>query len=272
VRARAGADEHRIRLTLQYDGSGFAGWQVQPGERTVQAELEAALARLTNAPTRVLAAGRTDRGVHATGQVVGAVVAQKWEADALRRALNAVLPSDIWIAEAAVAATDFHARYDAVARGYTYRLGTAPVSRSPFLRRWCWPLALPLELDRLNAAAAAFVGDHSFRAFARSGQPERGERCTVHAAEWTQWPRAGVLFRVVANRFLHHMVRYMVGTMVDVARGRRPLEDVAALLAGADGLETSPPAPPEGLYLTRVYYEQHDRAWRGEDAADEILS
>jgi tRNA pseudouridine38-40 synthase len=282
VSARVGPGEHRIRLTLHYDGGGFAGWQVQPGERTVQGELEAALARLTAAPARVIGAGRTDRGVHATGQVAGAVLPLKWDAARLERALNAVLPDDLWVVEAAEVEDGFHARYDAVARGYTYRLGTAPVSRSPFLSRWCWPLGQPLDVGTLNAAAARFLGEHSFRAFAKAGQPERGERCTIFAADWAEWAPAGLQFRVVANRFLHHMVRYMVGTMVDVARGRRMAEEIDLLLAGAAGVETSPPAPAEGLYLTRVFYDDaaggRDRAsggvhsWTGEDATDEILS
>jgi tRNA pseudouridine38-40 synthase len=284
VNARVGADEHRLRLTLHYDGAGFAGWQVQPAARTVQGELEAALERLTTAPARVIAAGRTDRGVHATGQVAGVTVPRRWEPAMLRRALNAVLPDDLWVADARRAADDFHARYDAVARGYVYRVGTAGVSRSPFLRRWCWPLAEPLDAGALGDAAARFRGAHSFRAFAKAGQPERGEMCTVHVAEWREWPGAGLLFAVVANRFLHHMVRYMVGTMIDVARGRRPAHEIDALLAGeplrgATGrpVETSPPAPAEGLYLTRVHYagdivDGDDHTWSGEDAIDEVLS
>jgi tRNA pseudouridine38-40 synthase len=254
VSARVGPDEHRIRLTLHYDGRAFAGWQVQPGERTVQGELEAALARLITVPTRVIAAGRTDRGVHATGQVVGAVVPRRWGAAELWRALNAVLPDDIWVADATDVRADFHARYDAVARGYTYRVGTAPVSRSPFFRGVCWPLGLPLPLDALNAAAARFVGDHSFLAFARTGQPERGDRCTVYAADWVPWTPVGVTFRIVANRFLHHMVRYMVGTMVDVARGRRTIDEIDRMLAHEAGVATSAPAPAGGLFLTRVFY------------------
>jgi tRNA pseudouridine38-40 synthase len=270
-----GPDQHRIRLTLHYDGGAFAGWQVQPGKRTVQGDLEAALERLTLEPGRVTAAGRTDSGVHATGQVVGVVVPQKWTAAELRRALNAVLPAEIWVARAAETDDGFHARYDALARGYTYRLGTAPVSRSPFLDRWCWPLCEPLELDRLNDAAARFVGNHSFRLFARAGQEHRGERCMVYAAEWVEWPERGVQFRVVANRFLHHMVRYMVGTMVEVALGRRDASDIDGLLAGREGLVTSRPAPAEGLYLTRVLYRADigdEHHWSGEDARDEILS
>jgi tRNA pseudouridine38-40 synthase len=290
-----GPGERRIRLKLHYDGSRFAGWQVQPGKRTVQGELERALTRLTGGAARATAAGRTDRGVHATGQVVGVVVPAKWEAAELRRALNAVLAGDVWVAEAGEVSVEFHARYDAVARGYTYRLGTAPVSRSPFFRGTCWPLGEALPLAVLNAAAARFVGTHSFRAFAKTGQPERGEQCTVYAADWAPWEPAGLHFRVVANRFLHHMVRYMVGTQVDVARGRRRVEEIDRLLAGEPGLETSPPAPPEGLFLTRVFYPgdgvgrsdgggAHDEGrpdaggvgmngiWSCEDAGDEILS
>jgi tRNA pseudouridine38-40 synthase len=269
VSARAEADEHCIRLTLHYDGGGFAGWQVQPGERTVQGEVEAALIRLTGRDGRVIAAGRTDSGVHATGQVVGALVPVKWEPAELRRALNAVLPADVWVADARSAPRDFHARYDALARGYIYRLGTADVSRSPFARRWCWPLGQTVSIAALNDAAARFRGEHSFRAFAKTGQPERGELCTVHIAEW-QPVRVGAAFRVVANRFLHHMVRYMVGTMVDVARGRREAGDIDALLRNDPGLETSPPAPAQGLYLTRVFYEHHE--WSAGDISDEILS
>lgn len=273
--ARAGPGERQIRLRLHYDGSGFAGWQLQPAERTVQGELEAALERLTGRSGRVIAAGRTDRGVHATGQVVGAVVPEKWEPAALRRALNAVLPPDIWVAEATATAADFHARYDAVARGYVYRLGTASVSRSPFVRRGCWPLGGTLRpgeglpLDVLNDAASRIVGDHSFLAFAKAGQEERGDRCTVHHAEWRAWHPVGLTFHVTANRFLHHMVRYLVGTMVDIGRGRRPVDDMDALLANADGVKTSPPAPPEGLYLTRVRYADDPSP---ESTSDEILS
>jgi tRNA pseudouridine38-40 synthase len=269
VNARVEPDQHRIRLTLHYDGGGFAGWQLQPGRRTVQGELETALLRLTGAPASVVAAGRTDSGVHATGQVAGVVVARKWTAAELQRALNAVLPRDIWIAAAAAAGDAFHARYDAVARGYAYRVGTTPVSRSPFRRRWCWSLGYALPVQRLNEAAVRFMGTHSFRAFAKTGQPERGEQCTVHRSEWREHRDAVVVFHVVANRFLHHMVRYMVGTMVDVARGRRSAEEIDLMLGGDATVVTSGPAPAEGLYLTRVYYDGDN--W-GEDEIYEVFS
>lgn len=254
----ADAPERRFRLTLHYDGGRFCGWQVQPDVRTVQGELEAALQRLTGQASGVIAAGRTDTGVHATGQVASFRVPRRWTAPALERALNAVLPDDIWVAAAEETRLDFHARYDAIARGYHYRVGTQPSARSPFVRRWCWPLCRPLEPQLLRDAARRFLGTHSFRAFAKSGQPERGERCAVSRSEWSEWPGLGFEYRVVANRFLHHMVRYMVGTMADVARGRRPLSDIDALLGGEAGLETSPPAPPSGLCLARVYYDANE--------------
>lgn len=245
--------ERRIKLTLQYDGAGFFGWQVQPGARTAQGELESALSRLTNRATTVIAAGRTDRGVHATGQVASALVPEKWTAAELQRALNAVLPPDLWVMTAVEVPSTFHARYDAVARSYFYRVGTASDAASPFHRRWCWPLLAELDLRRLNDAATRFKGTHSFVAFAKSGQPERGEMCTVTTAEWGRWSY-GVQFDVTANRFLHHMVRYMVGTMVDVALQRRPASDIDRLLHDRGDLDTSPPAPPEGLFLSRVEY------------------
>ena len=247
--------ERRIKLTLHYDGAGFFGWQVQPGVRTVQAELEAALSRLTDRPISVIAAGRTDRGVHATGQVASMLVPEKWTAAALQRALNAILPEDIWIAAASEVPASFHARYNAITRSYRYRVGTAAEAFSPFHRRWCWPLRDAPNSQLLQDSAERFVGERSFLAFAKTGQPERGELCNVVRASWSDW-RYGMQFDVTANRFLHHMVRYMVGTMIDVALERRPASDVEGLLTNAAGLETSAPAPPEGLFLTRVTYPE----------------
>jgi tRNA pseudouridine38-40 synthase len=245
---------HRIRMTVHYDGREFHGWQVQPEQRTVQGEMERVLSRLTNRPCAVVGSGRTDRGVHATGQVAAADVPERWTAHSLRRAMNALLPGDVWIAEAVEATPFFHPRYDALSRSYVYKLGLAPLADSPFHAPWCWPLARPVDLGRMAEATALLVGDHSFKAFAKAGQEERGDRCTVTEARWAEWNGIGLEFHVSANRFLHHMVRYLVGTLVDVGIGERPVSDVADLLENAPGLETSPPAPPEGLFLTRVDY------------------
>jgi len=180
----------------------------------------------------------------------------QWTPERLQRSLNAILPEDVWVEEAQHVRQDFHPRYDAVARTYEYRVGTAPAARSPFHRRWCWPLGEDLDPGVLAEAATTLGGEHSFLAFAKTGQPERGDRCTVAAARWEAW-ELGPRFVITADRYLHHMVRYLVGTMVDTARGRRPPSDLPRLLAGDPNLETSPPAPPEGLFLTRVEYPEH---------------
>lgn len=243
----------RLKLTVHYDGSGFHGWQLQPDHRTVQGALEDVLSRLADSPRRVLAAGRTDTGVHATGQVAVVDMPSAWTADRLRRSLNALLPPDVWIERAAQAPLDFHPRYDALARTYSYTVGLRPEAASPFHRRWCWPLCVPLDVALLRRATGTVVGEHSFRAFSKAGQPERGERCTVTEARWSEHP-IGVELRITADRYLHHMVRYLVGTLVDVARGRRAGADVARLLDLDPELTTSPPAPPQGLFLRSVAY------------------
>lgn len=247
-------ETQRIRLTLHYDGADFFGWQLQPRERTVQGELEGVLSRLLNRPSRVVGSGRTDRGVHATGQVAVVDVPMRWSPAELRRAMNALLSGDVWVAAASVAHSRFHPRYDAVSRSYAYRIGTTPGSISPFHARWCWPLGRELDRERMDEATHRLRGDHSFRSFAKAGQEHRGDRCIVHAAEWVEWQHLGLELRISANRFLHHMVRYLVGTLVEIGAGRRDAGEIGALLEAESGLETSPPAPPQGLFLTRVRY------------------
>jgi tRNA pseudouridine38-40 synthase len=247
--------DNRLKLILQYDGSAFHGWQIQPEDRTVQGELEAALEQLTSAHRPVIGSGRTDRGVHATGQVAVASLPDTWQPEKLEKALSAVLPNDIWIKSVEPASPGFHPRYDAVKRTYLYQLGLSSEAWSPFHRHWCWPLAKPLEKGLLQSAAGTILGEHSFKAFAKSGQPERGDRCTVHESAWEPWEDLGLTLRITADRFLHHMVRYLVGTMVDIAGGKRPLEDLPRLLQEPKSeLRTSPPAPPTGLFLHHVTY------------------
>ncbi len=255
-------EEVRLKLTLHYDGSRFHGWQIQPRVRTVQGELEAAVERLTGSRRTVTGSGRTDRGVHATGQVASVSLPERWTAAPFRKAMNALLPDDVWVADAEAVPAGFHPRFDAVARTYRYRLGTARDAWSPFHRPWLWALKDAPDPDVLERAAAALQGEHSFRAFAKSGQPERGDRCRVAEAVWEQEAdRMGPVFRITADRYLHRMVRYLVGTMVEAGWGRRSPDDVGTLLKeAATGLETSPPAPPQGLYLVRVGYPHESEA------------
>ena len=249
-------EETSLALTLHYDGGAFCGWQSQREERTVQGELETAVERLTEVYRTVMGSGRTDRGVHATGQVATVSVPVRWTPAAFRKAINAVLPDDIWVKDAQAVPATFHPRYDAVARTYIYRIGLNEEARSPFLRRWCWCMGQPLDRGLLDEAAAMIVGDHSFAAFAKGVEAERGSRCTVSSTLWGPWEELGITFTITANRYLRHMVRYLVGTMVEIARGGRPLDDLFRLIDGSPtkGRGTSPPAPARGLLLAAVEY------------------
>jgi tRNA pseudouridine38-40 synthase len=247
--------ERMVQLVLHYDGAGFSGWQRQPATRTVQGELESALERLCNAPVGALGAGRTDAGVHARGQAVGVRVPLKWKAAELRRALNAVLPADLWVASAVEMSDAFHARYSATGRRYSYHIGTDREASSPFRRRWEWALEEPLARDALAHCARELVGTHCFLAFAVQGTAPADDdhRCTIIDAAWHERPH-GLVFEIEANRFLHHMVRFLVGTMIEIARGRRPASDFAQLLEAENNRRTSAPAPPHALFLEVVRY------------------
>jgi tRNA pseudouridine38-40 synthase len=244
-----------VQLVLQYDGERFAGWQRQPDERTVQGVLEEALERLCDSHVPVLGAGRTDAGVHARGQAAGVNVPVKWTAQTLRRAMNAVLPPDVWVKDAHEMRDEFHARYDALSRTYMYRVGTDEEANSPFRRNRELVYSRPLDDRILAGAAASLIGDHSFRAYAVKGTapPHDDHRCTVAAAKWTA-REGGIDFVITANRFLHHMVRFLVGTMLDAASGKRGPDDVTRLLGSSDNQDVSPPAPPHALYLDQVEY------------------
>ncbi|MEO6877981.1 MAG: tRNA pseudouridine(38-40) synthase TruA [Gemmatimonadaceae bacterium] len=248
--------ERTVQLVLHYDGAGFSGWQRQPEQRTVQGVLEEALGRLCSAPTAALGSGRTDAGVHARGQVVGVRVPERWsDVQKLRRALNSVLPADVWIAGATEMRNEFHARFSAVSRRYSYYVGTDEEARSPFRGRYEHAFGQPLDRGALDAAAAHLEGEHCFRGFAVLGTAPAHDnhRCRVVHAKWRERP-GGLVFEIEANRFLHHMVRFLVGTMLDIAAGKRPMVDLPSLLAAADNHAVSPPAPAHALFLDRVTY------------------
>jgi tRNA pseudouridine38-40 synthase len=248
-------ESRTLQLVLQYDGAGFAGWQRQPDTRTVQGVLEEAMQRLCESHVNVLGAGRTDAGVHALGQAAGVRVSDRWSPVALTRALNAVLPRDVRVSACHEMDPDFHARYSAISRSYRYLVGTDPGAENPF--RAPRELASKRDLDRglLDEAAELIRGDHSFRGFAVKGTaPESDDhRCVVYDAAW-QDREGGLAFAIRANRFLHHMVRFIVGTMLDVAARRREPGVISRLLTADDNREASPPAPPHGLYLESVEY------------------
>lgn len=246
----------RFCFVVQYDGSPFHGWQLQSEGRTIQGEIEGVLRRITGGQRTLVGSGRTDAGVHALGQVATVDVPDRWCAAELRRAVNALLPDEIWLKEVRRVPSDFHARFHPSSRTYEYRLGMLDEAGSPFRRRWCWNVSdLPPDPDLLHRTAELVPGRRSFRKFAKTGQPKRGERCDVRRARWVPWNRTGLRFEIAANRYLHHMVRYLVGTMVDVARGRRAIDEMSELLTNPDtDLTTSAPAPAHGLFLASVEY------------------
>jgi tRNA pseudouridine38-40 synthase len=246
-----------VQLVLHYHGAMFAGWQRQPEQRTVQGVVEETLARLCGTGVKAIGAGRTDAGVHARGQAVGVKLPERWRASSIRRALNALLPHDIWVEAAHEMREDFHPRYSATSRRYTYYVGTDEGARSPFRRDTEWAFTRPLDRQRLDDSAELLRGDHCFVGFAvRGTAPEHDDhRCIVTEACWSERPDGtGLAFRIEANRFLHHMVRFLVGTMVEEASGAREAGALARLLTATDNLEVSPPAPAHALFLDRVVY------------------
>lgn len=249
------AQQPSVLLVTHYDGSGFAGWQRQPARRTVQGEMERAIVTLTGASHTAVAAGRTDAGVHARGQGVAFQLGARWTASILRRALNAKLPPDIWIAETHAMQAGFHPRFSAVRRRYAYFVGTDAACKSPFRRQTEWALGRPLDHAAMRREADALLGEHCFRAFAVQGTaPAEDElRSVIYTARWRERD-GGLVFDVEANRFLHHMVRFLVGTMVEVGLGRRPEGTITDLLSAGDNRRTAPPAPPQGLFLEQVTY------------------
>jgi tRNA pseudouridine38-40 synthase len=246
----------RFRATVHYDGTAFSGWQLQPEERTVQGVIEEALARLLTVPTRVTAAGRTDTGVHAVGQEIALDAAPHWSAPDLQRGLNALTPDDIWIEQVSRTRADFHPRYDAVLRRYEYVVGLWPNAASPLRSGRLWPLCREVDVALLADCTRHLPGERSFGRFAKSGQPERGTRCRVEEAGWRQTTAGDLVFTIVADRFLHRMVRYLVGTLIEIGNGQRDAEELSRLLDEDPEARPPSPAPPSGLYLTGVCYPE----------------
>jgi tRNA pseudouridine38-40 synthase len=241
-----------VRLDIEYDGAGFSGWARQPGLRTVQGELEAALETILREPVELAVAGRTDAGVHARGQVAS-FATEAEVPDGLARHLNGVCPDDVAVTAAAVAAEGFDARRDAATRTYLYRVLARPAP-DPFERGralW-WPHRL--EREALAACAAALPGTHDFTAFTPTQTEHVRFEREVLAAEWS-WDGPIGSFRITADAFMRNMVRVLVGTMLEVAAGRRTVEDFTQLLDGAPRSAAGDTAPPHGLYLESVSYD-----------------
>jgi tRNA pseudouridine38-40 synthase len=240
-----------VRLELEYDGTLFRGWAAQPGLRTVQGELEAALATVLREPVRLTVAGRTDTGVHALGQVASFVTEAEVREDLARR-LNGVGPDDVAVTAASVVEDTFDARHSAKSRSYLFRV-LARSAPNPFEqgRALWWPHRI--DLEALEACAAALLGTHDFTAFTPTQTDHVRFDRDILAASWTL---DGELlgFRITADAFMRNMVRILVGTMLEVANGRRTTDNFTQLLTGAHRTEAGDTAPPHGLYLESVSY------------------
>ena len=244
-----------FRLTLEYDGSQFHGWQVQPGgRRTVQGVLEEALRRIGGGSARALGAGRTDAGVHAEGQVAGAWLATELEPAQLARALNGVLPPDLAVVACAPAPEGFHPRFAARAKLYRYRIWNG-ACRSPLRQARVHWVRTPLDLPAMRAAAALLVGRHDFAAFQAAGSDVATTVRSLARVDVSGAPGGDVAIEVEGDGFLRHMVRILVGTLIDVGLGRRAAASLPGLLAGRDRTRAGRTAPARALTLVRVEYD-----------------
>ncbi|RMG66118.1 MAG: tRNA pseudouridine(38-40) synthase TruA [Calditrichaeota bacterium] len=239
-----------IKVVLEYEGTRYHGWQYQENAQTIQGVVEEALFRLTGERRRVVGAGRTDRGVHARGQVANFFLEKALPLHKIEMGLNAHLPRDVVVKSAEEVPAAFHARFSAKAREYQYFISPRPTA---LLRHFCWPFFLPFDPSLLKTMAERVVGEHDFGAFARVEVQSNHKRCRVSEAHW-RYENGLWIFRIVANRFLHGMVRTLVGTMMDVARGRLSLDDFERIFQSRDRCQAGPAAPARGLILEAVHY------------------
>jgi tRNA pseudouridine38-40 synthase len=277
------------KLIVSYDGTDYSGWQVQPGQPTIQGELQAALGRVTGESPLPQGSGRTDAGVHALAQVASFALQATIPADNLRRALNRTLPAAIRVLETQIMPDGFHARHSTSAKTYEYRVflekprpvvsaGKPDTLCPPFLARYVYAYPWPLDFDALQAAAQSFVGTHDFLSFAATdpdeahraraeqnpdveyGEPPTAIR-TVFSSVWErkQIEEGSLLvYRVRGDGFLHHMVRNLVGTMLDVGRGYRRVDEISGMIAARARAAAGPTAPGRGLFLHSVEYAENE--------------
>ena len=241
----------QIRLTLEYDGTDFKGWQIQPDQRTVQGELQARLEQLYGVSISVTASGRTDAGVHALGQVVNFTPSRDISLDRLQHALNGMLPPDVAVKSADYVGLDFHARFDAQRRHYFYRIR---YNKQPIGRHYAWYIRGELDLDVIKRASKVLIGRHDFTSFCVAADEKENRVCQVYTCDWQQQGDE-LTFHISGDRFLRAMVRSIVGTLVEMGRGARPAESMHDILGARNRQSAGESAPAQGLFLERVIYD-----------------
>lgn len=247
-----------FKLTIQYDGTDFHGWQIQGNQRTVQGELTRVLSLLENADVQVTGSGRTDAGVHAEAQVANVKLNRDFTPDKLRAAVNGNLWRDVRVLNVEKAADDFHARFSAKGKTYVYRIINAPVM-SPFWVRFAHHEARPLDIARMEEAARLFLGKHDWTAFSSAQSDSEVKIRTISEffveSYWDARANAAIIeFRITGDGFLRYMVRSIAGTMLEVGRGEKDSDTIQTAIIGGDRNLAGATAPPNGLTLLRVYY------------------
>ena len=241
-----------IKLTVEFDGTNYHGWQFQPNCESIQAVLERAISTFFSAPIRITGSGRTDAGVHALGQVVNFSADKESSPFRIRRALNALTPPDITIKEVDIVSDSFDARRDAQSRVYEYHILNRPTP-SPFFTKRAWHLHERLDVDAMREAIACLLGEHDFTSFRAAGCDAAHPVRTIYATSLEQRGEL-LIFTIEATAFLRHMVRNLVGTLVEVGKRERTPQAFAELLEARDRIKAGKTAPPHGLYLIEVKY------------------
>jgi tRNA pseudouridine38-40 synthase len=239
-----------IKLEIEYDGTNYVGWQRQENGRSIQGEIESVLHNVLQEKVNVLGAGRTDAGVHARGQVANFRTESTLSIEKINAALNGLLPQDIVIHSSKEVPLEFHARFSAKSRRYSYFITSEPTALQ---RLYSWNLRYRLELESMSAAAEKVLGRHDFKSFCKIGAEVNHHLCTVHESIWTV-SNAWIQYQITADRFLHGMVRALVGTMVDVGRGYITLEEFCSILEAKSRDAAGAAAPAKGLVLEEVMY------------------
>lgn len=243
---------HRtIKLTLEYDGTEFVGWQHQDNGRSVQEAVEHGLSQILQEEIRVVGAGRTDSGVHAKGQVASFRTESSLNCALIVRGLNGVFPDDVVALNAEEVAENFNARYDARSRRYQYIIRKKPTALS---RRFCWVLGYRLDIDAMSQCLPEILGMHDFASFCKSESEVAHHNCTVYNVRWLQDDDSTLVFDITGDRFLHGMVRTLVGTMVEIGRGHRSVRDFRVILEARDRRKAGMAAPAKGLFMLEVTY------------------
>ncbi len=239
-----------IKLVLEYDGTDFVGWQSQTNGRNIQDEITNVLDQVLQEPITLIGAGRTDSGVHARGQVANFKTNSALGVSSILNALNGTLPEDIYIHSSEEVGENFHARFDARERTYRYFIALKPTSIG---RQYQWYVKYDLDMDAMNRVGQQILGEQDFQSFAKTEADVEHHRCTVLKSKWTK-TQAMMIYEVRANRFLHGMVRALVGTMVDIGRGYIPITQFQEIMDAKDRRKAGMAVPPSGLFLEEVTY------------------